>query len=194
MVVNNYRTPKSSFLSMEKDLDTILKLFIDNKVLQKLLYYTTKDALDKPNLTKEQLYEMLSKSIKTVPKFYVDGAVLNYVLITFDNYSTNATNPEFRNSFITFDIVCHCNQWQLSQSQLRPYRIAAEIDMMLNEKRLSGLGKLNFLSASQIIINDEFSGISLMYSAVHGEEDKLIIEKPKVKATLQNNFNDMWND
>lgn len=194
MVVNNYRTPKSSFLSMEKDLDTILKLFIDNKVLQKLLYYTTKDALDKPNLTKEQLYEMLSKSIKTVPKFYVDGAVLNYVLITFDNYSTNATNPEFRNSFITFDIVCHCNQWQLSQSQLRPYRIAAEIDMMLNEKRLSGLGKLNFLSASQIIINDEFSGISLMYSAVHGEEDKLITDKPKVKATLQNNFNDMWND
>ena len=137
---------------------------------------------------------MLSKSIKTVPKFYVDGAVLNYVLITFDNYSTNATNPEFRNSFITFDIVCHSNQWQLSQSQLRPYRIAAEIDMMLNEKRLSGLGKLNFLSANQIILNDEFAGISLMYSAVHGEEDKLITEKPKVKATLQNNFNDMWND
>ena len=194
MVVNNYRTPKSSFLSMEKDLDTILKLFIDNKVLQKLLYYTTKDALDKPSLTKEQLYEVLSKSIKTVPKLYIDNSVQCYIIISFDNFTTNTTNPEFRDSIISFDIICHFDQWQLTQSQLRPYRIAAEIDMMLNEKRLSGLGTLNFLGASQIILNDEFAGISLMYSAVHGEEDKLITDKPKVKATLQNNFNDMWND
>ena len=194
MVVNNYRTPKSSFLSMEKDLDTILKLFIDNKVLQKLLYYTTKDALDKPSLTKEQLYEVLSKSIKTVPKLYIDNSVQCYIIISFDNFTTNTTNPEFRDSIISFDIICHFDQWQLTQSQLRPYRIAAEIDMMLNEKRLSGLGTLNFLGANQIILNDEFAGISLMYSAVHGEEDKLITDKPKVKATLQNNFNDMWND
>ena len=48
MIVNNYHKPKSSFSFYGKDLDTILKLFIDNKVLQKLLYYTTKDALDKP--------------------------------------------------------------------------------------------------------------------------------------------------
>ena len=194
MIVNNYHKPKSSFLSMEKDLDTILKLFIDNKVLQKLLYYTTKDALDKPFLNKEQLYEVLSKSIKTVPKLYIDKSVLCYIIVSFDNFTTNATNPEFRDSIISFDIICHFDQWQLSQSQLRPYRIAAEIDMMLNEKKLSNLGTLNFLGANQIILNDEFAGISLMYSAVHGEEDKLITEKPKVKEALQANFNDMWND
>ena len=194
MIVNNYHKPKSSFLSMEKDLDTILKLFIDNKVLQKLLYYTTKDALDKPFLNKEQLYEVLSKSIKTVPKLYIDKSVLCYIIVSFDNFTTNATNPEFRDSIISFDIICHFDQWQLSQSQLRPYRIAAEIDMMLNEKKLSNLGTLNFLGANQIILNDEFAGISLMYSAIHGEEDKLITEKPKVKEALQTNFNDMWND
>ena len=61
-------------------------------------------------------------------------------------------------------------------------------------KKLSNLGTLNFLGANQIILNDEFAGISLMYSAIHGEEDKLITEKPKVKEALQANFNDMWND
>ena len=66
--------------------------------------------------------------------------------------------------------------------------------MMLNEKKLSNLGTLNFLGANQIILNDEFAGISVMYSAIHGEEDKLITEKPKVKEELQANFNDMWND
>ena len=114
MIVNNYHKPKSSFLSMEKDLDTILKLFIDNKVLQKLLYYTTKDALDKPFLNKEQLYEVLSKSIKTVPKLYIDKSVLCYIIVSFDNFTTNATNPEFRDSIISFDIICHFDQWQLS--------------------------------------------------------------------------------
>lgn len=194
MIVNNYHKPKSSFLSMEKDLDTILKLFIDNKVLQKLLYYTTKDSLDKPFLNKEQLYEVLSKSIKTVPKLYIDGSVLCYIGISFDDFTTNATNPEFRDSIIYFNIVCHHDQWQLSQSQLRPYRIAAEIDTMLNQKRLSGLGTLNFYGAFKVNYNDEFAGVTLMYRAIHGEEDKLITEKPKVKEALQANFNDMWND
>jgi len=31
---------------------------------------------------------------------------------------------------------------------LRPYKIAAEIDTMLNQKQLTGLGKLEFLGAS----------------------------------------------
>jgi hypothetical protein len=31
---------------------------------------------------------------------------------------------------------------------LRPYRIAAEIDTMFEDKHLTGIGKLNFLSAN----------------------------------------------
>jgi len=32
--------------------------------------------------------------------------------------------------------------------QLRPYKIAAEIDSMLNNKRLTGIGKIDFLGAN----------------------------------------------
>ena len=56
--------------------------------------------------------------------------------------------------------------------ELRPYRIAAELDSMFNEQRLTGLGKLEFLGANQIILTDEYAGLCLMYQAIHGEEDK----------------------
>jgi hypothetical protein len=57
--------------------------------------------------------ELIGKNIKIVPKMYVDKTVLNYVLIAFDRFTRNATNPEFRDNLIEFDIVCHHDQWTL---------------------------------------------------------------------------------
>jgi hypothetical protein len=54
MKIENYNYPKSSFLSMEKDLEIITNAFFKNNRLKKLLYYTTKDALDQPVLTEKQ--------------------------------------------------------------------------------------------------------------------------------------------
>ena len=42
-----------------------------------------------------------------IPKLTVDVSVLNYIMINFDNFSTNATNPEFRDNIIMFDVICH---------------------------------------------------------------------------------------
>ena len=42
---------------------------------------------------------------------------------------------------------------------------------MLNDRHLTGIGTLHFMGANQIILNDEFAGISLMYQAINGEED-----------------------
>ncbi|MBR2506920.1 MAG: hypothetical protein IKB70_08515 [Bacilli bacterium] len=54
----------------------------------------------------------MGKNIKIVPKLYVDGSVLNYIIISFDNF-TQSGNPEFRDSIIEFDIICHFDQWHL---------------------------------------------------------------------------------
>ena len=52
------------------------------------------------------------------------------------------TNPAFRDNIISFDIVCHFDQWNLNNFALRPYKIAAEIDSMFNNQRLTGIGKI----------------------------------------------------
>lgn len=193
MKIETYKYPHSSFLSVEKDMAIIVDYFLKNERLKKLLYYTTKDCLNKPNLTEDQTFEMFGKQIKIVPKILIDSSVLTYVIISFDNFTLNATNPEFRDNIISFDIICHFNQWQLENSQLRPYKIAAEIDSMFDKKHLTGIGKLEFLGAKQIILTDEFAGLSLMYSAIHGGEDKKNAEDPEEQLDLINNFNEIFN-
>lgn len=183
--------PKSSFLSMEKDASLISNMLLRNERLKKLLYYTTPDCLDRKILTEDQSLELFGKNIKLVPKLYVDNSVLNYVILSFDNFTPNMTNPEFRDNIIEFDIICHFDQWQLKDFQLRPYRIAAEIDSMFDEKHLSGIGLLHFLGANQIILTDEYAGLCLMYQAIHGGEDKTKMLNPNDEKQFEQDYRKM---
>ena len=183
--------PKSSFLSMEKDASLISNMLLRNERLKKLLYYTTPDCLDRKILTEDQSLELFGKNIKLVPKLYVDNSVLNYIILSFDNFTPNMTNPEFRDNIIEFDIICHFDQWQLKDFQLRPYRIAAEIDSMFDEKHLSGIGLLHFLGANQIILTDEYAGLCLMYQAIHGGEDKTKMLNPNDEKQFEQDYRKM---
>ena len=194
MKVQTYTYPKSSFLSLEKDMEIITSTMMKNERLKKLLYYTTKDCMDKPNLTQEQNIELFGKNIKLIPKLYIDSSVQNYIIVRFDNFSRNATNPEFRDNIIEFDIICHFDQWQLKDFQLRPYRIAAEIDSVFDKNHLSGIGELGFLGAYQTVLNDEYAGLCLMYSAIHGEEDKKNMLNPIDNEQFVADFNKMFNE
>ena len=193
MKSQNYIYPKSSFLSAEKDMNIIVDRMMKNDRLKKMLYYTTRDCLDRPRVTDDQALEMFGKNIKIVPKLYVDGSVLNYIIISFDNFMRNATNPEFRDNVIEFDIICHFDQWHMKDFALRPYKIAAELDTMFDEQRLTGIGKLEFIGANQIILTDEYAGLCVMYKAIHGEEDKKGTLNPADQKELDSNFNAMFN-
>ena len=186
MVIKNPQ-PKSSFLSTEKDMNLIVGAMIKNERLKRLLHYTSRDALDRKNLTEDETLELFGKNIKIVPKLTVDKSVLNYIIISFDNF-TPSGNPEFRDNIIEFDIICHFDQWNLKDFALRPYKIAAEIDSMFNGKHLTGIGELNFLGANQIILTDEFAGLCLMYEAVHGEEDKKFMPNPADEEQFINDW------
>ena len=183
--------PKSSFLSMEKDASLISNMLLRNERLKKLLYYTTPDCLDRKILTEDYSLELFGKNIKLVPKLYVDNSVLNYIILSFDNFTPNMTNPEFRDNIIEFDIICHFDQWQLKDFQLRPYRIAAEIDSMFDEKHLSGIGLLHFLGANQMILTDEYAGLCLMYQAIHGGEDKTKMLNPNDEKQFEQDYRKM---
>ena len=194
MKIENYQYPKSSFLSINKDLDNITNRMLKNPRLQKLLYYTVENPLAQPSLTEDQQLEFLRKNIKIVPKLYIDDSVLNYVIIGFDNFIENATNPEFRDNIISFDIICHYDQWQMADFDLRPYRIAAELDTLFNNTHLTGIGTLQFLGCNQMLLNDELGGLCLMYAAIHGEEDKKGMLNPQSEAQYIKDFDAMMNE
>ena len=158
---------ESTFRTAEKDLFKIVDKLMGNKNLQKLLYYPVKDALDQPDLDQAQALGLIHKNIRVVPKLTVEEDVESYVIITFDNFVTNRKNPMFRDNTITFDIICHLDTWTMDNYQLRPYKIMGEIDKMLNKQKLNGIGLVDFVSANQLLLNDELAGYSLMYRVIN---------------------------
>ena len=192
MMIKGYQQPKSSFLTVEKDLSIIIDNMLKNERLKRLLYYNSPDALIRDNIGEDESLALIGKNIKIVPKLYVDGSVLNYIIISFDNF-TETSNPEFRDNVVEFDIICHFDQWQMQDFALRPYKIAAEIDTIFDNKKLTGLGRLEFLGASQIVLTDEFAGLCLIYRAVHGEEDSKKMPNPNSEERFLEDFRDFVN-
>lgn len=192
MKIDGLNIPKSSFLSMEKDTGIIIDKMFKNERLKRLLYYNSRDALRKPNITEDQSLELINKNIKIVPKLYVDGSVLSYIIINFDKFIPSE-NPEFRDNIIEFDIICHFDQWQLEDFALRPYKIAAEIDSMFNNTHLTGIGELQFIGATQTVLTDEFAGLCLLYEATHGGEDKKKMPNPRDEERFVQDYNTMVN-
>ena len=196
MKIETYSFPQSSFLAVEKDMGLLVNKFLKNDRLKKLLYYDVPNALEQPEVPQDKTFEMFGKQIKIVPKLKVDKPEFCYVIISFDNFTPNMTNPEFRDNIISFDIVCHFDQWNLKDMQLRPYKIAAEIDSMFNRKKLTGIGEILFLGANQIVLSDEFAGLTLMYQTIHGYEgeDSKFAAKPGEQEDIEINWDQLFNN
>lgn len=179
----------SSFLSFEKDIETILrKLFIESnpysEILKRLLVINTKDCLDnlESPAIKEKLEQMsLSKLrqegyIKLEPKIAMPEheEVKSYIIVSCDNFSpNNENNPYYRDCTVNFTIVCHLDCWDLGNYRIRPLKIAGFIDGILNEAKLSGIGTFNFVGCDEVVYNEDLAGYTLIYRAVHGNDDKI---------------------
>lgn len=194
MKINTYTYPKSSFLSMEKDMDIIVNMILKNERLKKLLYYTTKDCLDKPNLTEEESLDLIGKNIKIVPKIEITNDLISYIMIRFNDFLETEDNPEFRQNIIEFDIICNIDLWQLKDFQLRPYKIAAELDTMFSNQHLSGIGNIEFVGAKMVMMNAYQSCLCVVYQTVHGEEDKKNPLSVVDKKQINNNFDAIFNE
>lgn len=175
---------KSTFMSCAKDQETIWRrLLVDSKPysdkLKRLLIINTPDCLDRNQVVYQQEIDkytiktmMDDQYIKVIPKlsFGEHEEVKSYIMLEFDDF-TPTTNPEYRDCTITFSIICHLDYWELEDYQLRPWMIAGYIDGILNETKLSGIGKLQFVGATQLILNEYLGGVMLRYTATHSDAD-----------------------
>lgn len=179
---------KSSFLSCEKDTEAIIrKLFVESKpysdLLKRLLLINTDDCLN--DMTNQEYINIIKNTsisdlrkegyIRLEPKIKLkeNEEVKSYIVISFDNFTPNATNPQFRDCVVMIDIICHTDYWDVGNFRLRPLKIAGYIDGILNENKLSGIGTFQFLGCNEIVLSEELSGYCLMYSAVHGSDDMI---------------------
>lgn len=174
MKKDTYIYPKSSLLGMPKDAALIMDRITSNQNVLKLLYYSSRDWKDKPDVTGPMLKEMFeTKQISSVPKIKIDKPEKTYLRLIYGSVVRNATNPEYRDNTFGIDIICHYDNWDLGNFEERPYRIAGEIDSMLDKIHLTGIGELEFVSVVPYIYDEEFAGVTLTYLAVRGHEDQV---------------------
>ena len=176
---------ESSFLSCERDTETILrKLFIDSrqhsKTLKRLLVITNEDCLTNTsnpeyekveNMSLKELidnkYIILSPTVKNEEYEKLKAAIV----LSFDNFLPNGTNPEFRDCSICIDVICNTECWELQNYQQRPFKILGYIDGILNKAKLSGIGEIHFMGCSGPVVNENIGMYSMIYRAIHGTDD-----------------------
>lgn len=158
---------------MPKDAAIIIDRILSNPNLLRLLVYETRDWQSQPLPNGEQIKELFtSHQISSVPKIKIDSKEKTYIRLTYGTVIRNASNPEYRDNTFGIDIICHYDNWDLGDFELRPYRVAGEIDAMLDKTHLTGIGELEFVSATPYVYNEEFAGVSLTYLAIRGHEDQ----------------------
>ena len=174
---------KSSFLGVPKDIAYIMRLLLSNPNIARLVYHNTEDCLTDPKcaVTSEQIVEMIdAKQICSLPRVRVDKDKRTYITVNFNNYIPNDSNEFYRDHTIEIRIIVHFDNWNLQNNDLRAYRIAGEIDSILNGMKMSGIGVTNFISATQDVYDEEYGGVTLMYRVVRGSEDKDANKRPMI--------------
>jgi hypothetical protein len=175
---------KSSFLSCQKDQETIWrKLLVESKPysdrLKKLLIINAPNCLDSTQTQYQRKIEQYTirdmkdaQYIKAVPKlsFGEHEEVKSYIMLEFDDF-TPTDNPRYRDCTISFSIICHLDYWEMDDYELRPWLIAGYIDGILDQTKLSGIGTLQFMGASQLVLNEYLGGVMVRYLATHSEAD-----------------------
>lgn len=134
---------------------------------------TNQDYINKIN--NMNLSDLINEEyIKLSPKIKMPEheKVKSYIIISFDNFTENANNPEFRDCTISFDIICHTDYWVMDNYQIRPIKIIGYIDGILNKTKLTGIGTLNYIGCNELILDENLSGYTLSYRAIHSSEDK----------------------
>ena len=113
--------------------------------------------------------------IRLTPKIIMPEheEVKSYIIVSCDNFSPNNDNPYYRDCIVNFTIVCHLDCWDLGNYRIRPLKIAGFIDGILNEAKLSGIGTFNFVGCDEVVYNEDLAGYTLIYRAVHGNDDKI---------------------
>lgn len=158
---------QNNFLAVSKDWAKITDKILSNKKLLKLIYYTSPDALEQNDLTEEQKLSLINKNILCYPYIPTTDDVNNYIEILFDNFVPNEENTEYINNTITLTILCNKENWILNNWNMRLYLIANELMNLINGKKLTGIGEVNFIGGTSFIPSDNIFGITLNFLVIN---------------------------
>lgn len=130
--------------------------------LGKLLLFNDKDPLSHELLNQDEKNDLVYSKIYPIPFLGDMDEEGSFLIITFDKISQSTENPKFKNFIISVDVISHVNLWG-TKGGLRPFLLMERVDSILNQNRFSGIGKLQFVDSSLMVLTSEQMGYSLKY-------------------------------
>lgn len=125
------------------NLQKIMERLTANKNLLKLLYYTDKDPLSRPDLTEAQIRnEIDEKLMLMVPRIGPFETSQSRLSIRVVSGVTNSENDEFQAYRFDIEIFVPLTNWFIKDQNLRPFAIMSEVKKSLQGKEIQGLGKI----------------------------------------------------
>ena len=146
------------------NLQKIISRLMANDDLVNLLYYSDKDPLNAPHLSKEKKQEeVFEKLIKIIPRIGPKEDAKSVIVLKVNGAHKIPGNTEFKSIKISVEVFVPLTQWFIKDSNLRPFAILGQIEKSLDGKTINGLGKisggdfdLNFLTEEMSAYEQNF--------------------------------------
>lgn len=158
------------------DLMILTNNILGNANLCKLLYYNSKTPFQEKALTTEQLDDLFTKKnlIEITPRIEAREEQSTYLMLSFDYIEPTSTNPKFMDSVLVVDVISHIDLWKINnkksnQITLRPYAIAHELHSILDGRKFTGIGTVNWIGTQSLIlgVDSEYAGLTLKFNCVN---------------------------
>lgn len=151
------------FAVMGENIYKVANKICANQRVCRLLKYQVRDPFSDKYEDIDGL-DLINEQIVIVPKV-PDASLekMSFLVTRFDNFVVNVNNPDFKITTVRFDIACPYDEWLLDDVSLRPYLLMQEIDSMFNQKKLAGIGTLQFYSATALVLSPQIGGYTMTY-------------------------------
>lgn len=160
------RREPNNFLLFQEDMRIIFEKMMGDQELLKLLYYSSPDAVNKPDIEDNEILEYIAENnIRLVPDLTIPEKQISIVSVYMDDFSVNSTNPQYIDNFLTFEILCPVECWKMDNYQFRPMRIMHRIQSLFNNSKLNGIGRVEYVLSKMMTIGT-YSGYSMVFNLI----------------------------
>lgn len=151
----------------------IRKILLRDKVICKLLYHDSNNALEmeapqpalvQPYITTCPIYQFEGKDD------YTQNGMINiyYAKIKRDEFEELSTNGILR-----INVVYNVDKWELADEENRVLTIANRIINLLDKQQLETSGSLSFYSLDELIMSKTLVGYALLFGINDGNSEIL---------------------
>lgn len=141
----------------------IMSRIVADQEICKALHYNHPDFLEQPDI--KNPYSLIYDNVfpyRVIPDLADEAKT--YINLSFDKWKY--VNNSFKSGDIVVYIISHVDIMKTDYGSCRVDYIANKVDSLLNQTRGLGLGKLQFSSMGESIINNKFLGLYLVYRPV----------------------------